>query len=285
MLAFEQLKNCRYTVIGDPIGHSRSPALQNAAFEAAGLGRPYGLLHVTPEELPAFLAWAAEHLAGFNLTLPHKTAVIPFLATVEPAAAAARSVNTVRCEAGRMHGFSTDGRGLEMALREAFDLPLAGSSVLFLGCGGAVRATAFHLAAAGAAAIRLLNRTREKAEELAAELRRFAPGVTVEAAAADDAERAAAFWRASNVAVQATSAELHGALPPAAELLATRPELPCFDMLYPETEFVRRARAHGHPAADGFGMLLHQGAGSFEIWTGRPAPVERMREALRRSLS
>ena len=104
MLAFEQLKNCRYTVIGDPIGHSRSPALQNAAFEAVGMGRPYGLLHVTPEELPAFLGWAAKHLDGFNLTLPHKTAVIPFLDTVEPAAAAAQRVNTVRCEKGRMHG-------------------------------------------------------------------------------------------------------------------------------------------------------------------------------------
>ena len=285
MLSFESLQYCRYTVIGDPIGHTRSPALQNAAFEALDMGRPYGMLHVRPDELPQFADWAARHLDGFNLTLPHKTAILPMLATVEPAAAAARSVNTVCCRDGRLHGFSTDGWGLEMALRESFDLPLAGARILFLGCGGAVRATAFHLAASGAAAIRLLNRTVSKAGELAADLRRFAPGLTGDCVAADDLPLAAAFWRDSTVIIQATSAELQGMAAPAMELLPECPAIPCFDMVYPHSEFVRQAQNHGHPAATGASMLLYQGAKSFEIWTGSPAPVETMRIALQASLT
>ena len=101
----------KYMVIGDPIAHSRSPGMQNAAFEFHGLGSPYGIRHVRPDELGGFIEFARANLKGVNLTVPHKAAVIPYLDTVDPAAKAAGSVNTLIIENGRIHGASTDGYG------------------------------------------------------------------------------------------------------------------------------------------------------------------------------
>ena len=160
-----------YAVIGDPVGHSRSPGMQNAAFEHYRLGSPYVKRHVRPGELGAFVEEARRTLAGFNCTVPHKSAIIPYLDEVDPKALAASSVNTVTVrEDGTLAGTSTDGYGLEMALETNFGRPLAGAEVCFIGCGGAAHATSFHLAERGVRTIRLANRTLSKAEELAEKL-------------------------------------------------------------------------------------------------------------------
>ncbi|HCH86983.1 MAG TPA: shikimate dehydrogenase, partial [Lentisphaeria bacterium] len=126
-----------YAVIGDPVGHSRSPGMQNAAFEHYRLGSPYVKRHVRPGELGAFVEEARRTLAGFNCTVPHKSAIIPYLDEVDPKALAASSVNTVTVrEDGTLAGTSTDGYGLEMALETNFGRPLAGAEVCFIGCGG-----------------------------------------------------------------------------------------------------------------------------------------------------
>ena len=107
----------KYVVIGDPVAHSRSPGMQNAAFAACGLGRPYDRMLVKAETFEEFVRFARQELDGFNLTVPHKSLIIPYLKTIAPAAAAAGSVNTVTVKNGEFYGDSTDGYGLETALK------------------------------------------------------------------------------------------------------------------------------------------------------------------------
>ena len=166
-----------FAVIGDPIGHSRSPLMHNAAFRALGIDADYTAIHVTREGLPEFLQKARTNLNGFNITVPHKNAVIPFLDGITPRAALAGSVNTVSVRDGKLFGDTTDGVGLERAVLEVFGLPLKGANVCILGCGGVVRALVFHLADAGCARIRILNRTAEKAALLTSEILKHAPSL------------------------------------------------------------------------------------------------------------
>ena len=269
-----------YVVIGDPIGHSRSPAMQNAAFAFYGIDARDSARHVPRGTVESFLEEARRELAGFNLTVPHKAAVIPFLDEITPEAAAAGSVNTVTVRGGRLLGDTTDGYGLEQALLENFRLPVAGRNILLLGGGGAAHAVAFRLAARGAHAIRILNRTREKAEKLAARLRRYAPAASVEVLPSGDSRRLAESLADTAFLVQATSLGLQDGDPPPFDLDlldSPLPELRVFDMIYRETPLLKRAAARGIPAAGGMSMLIHQGAKSFEIWTGRKAPVEVMK--------
>lgn len=269
----------KYMVIGDPVSHSRSPGMQNAAFEACGLGSPYGRRHVTFEELPEFVKFARENLAGVNLTVPHKAAVIPLIDRVDPEAAAAGSVNTLVIENGEIFGTSTDGYGLEHALLANFHRPVRGAAFCFVGAGGAAHATAFHLAGCGARAIRLANRTVAKAEELAERLRRRNPGLCVETARIDDAEQLARWFADTDFLIQATSLGLRPDDPPPfpLELLHRGLKLAVFDTIYRETPLLKQARELALPCAGGMDMLIYQGAKSFEIWTGRPAPIEAMR--------
>ncbi len=269
----------KYLVIGDPVAHSRSPGMQNAAFEFHHLGRPYGRRRVPRGEVAAFAEEARRGLAGFNLTVPHKAEIIPCLDEIDPEAAAAGSVNTVTVSGGRLIGTSTDGYGLETALRENFRRPLEGACCCFIGCGGAAHATAFHLARCGVRAIRIANRTVGRAEELAGRLRSRHPGLTLEIARPDDSDTLRRWFSDTDFLIQATSLGLRDGDPTPfdLELLENNARLRIFDTIYRSTPLLRRAAELGIPAADGAAMLIHQGAKSFEIWTGLPAPVEAMR--------
>ena len=282
----ESVADCRYLVIGDPVAHSRSPEMQNAGFSALGLGRPYGKLRVTAPELGDFARYASENLDGFNITVPHKGGILPYLAGISATAKLAGSVNTVCCRDGALYGDSTDGYGLEGALREAFGVEPEGMELLFFGTGGAARATAFHFAARGARSIFFVNRTPERAESLRREVAAAFPALQTATAALQDESAVKALLRRSRVVVQATSLGLKpddpSPVPP--EWLACNPQLCCFDTIYRATPFLRGAAALGLPVADGRAMLLYQGVKSLEIWTGRTAPLEAMRAALERSL-
>ena len=269
----------KYMVIGDPIAHSRSPGMQNAAFEFHGLGSPYGIRHVRPDELGGFLDFARANLKGVNLTVPHKAAVIPYLDIVDPAAEAAGSVNTLIIENGRIHGASTDGYGLEHALLENFSRPLAGAGVTFIGAGGAAHATAFHLAALGVKSIRIANRTVAKADEIAEKLRRLHPALFVETARPDDSATLARWFADTDFLIQATSLGLKAGDPAPFDLALLKPELKLciFDTIYKPTPLLAKARELRLPVADGAAMLIHQGAKSFELWTGLSAPLDAMR--------
>ena len=269
-----------YAVIGDPISHSLSPVMHNAAFQALGMDAEYVAVHVKAEDLEAFAADARKNLAGFNITVPHKKGIIPFLDEVAHPARIAGSVNTVLNRDGRLVGCSTDGYGLETAMNEAFGWSVPGGSAVFIGCGGAAHAAAFYFAGRGLRKMFILNRTLATAESLAVELKTNFPGFAVETAALSDTEKVKSFLEQSEAAVQCTSLGLKPDDPPpiAPELLPQNIKL--FDTIYKPTPLLKYAKAHGIDHAAGLGMLLHQGARSFHIWTGVEAPVEAMRQAL-----
>ena len=271
-------ENIKYAVIGDPVAHSVSPAMQNAAFMAAGMDERYGKYHVKPEELAEFVEFARHNLNGFNATVPHKAALIPLLDEIAPAALAANSVNTVMVRNGRLYGDSTDGYGLESALFEAFKLNIKGSRIVILGAGGAAQATAFEFVERKAAELTIVNRTRSKAEALAEHL--AGKGTVLTALGNDEADKIAAAVAGADVVIQATSSGLHYEDAPPIELELLKNARAIFDMIYHSTKVQEFARSNNILCADGRGMLLHQGARSFSLWTGRPAAVSAMRAAL-----
>ena len=274
------LKKKIYAVIGCPVSHSLSPVMHNAALKALGLDAEYIAVLVPKEELEAFTLDARKNLAGFNITVPHKNAVIPFLDEISRVAELSGSVNTVTVSDGKLSGVSTDGYGLEAALAESFRYVIRDSSVTFIGCGGVVKALTFHFALHGIRKIHLLNRTLETAEKLAATLKEEFPLLSVETASISDDEKVGTFLNDSRLAVQCTSLGLKPEDPS-----PIRPELLprdifFYDTIYKRTKLYAYAEEHGIPAASGLSMLLHQGAKSLSIWTGLEAPVEVMRKAL-----
>jgi len=268
------------------VKHSVSPQMQGAGFQALGLAATYELIEVSPERLPECVArLVGAGYAGWNATVPHKEQMATLVQDLDPGAAAAGSVNTVVNAGGRLKGYSTDGYGLEQAVAESFALAVRGSRFLFLGVGGAARATAVHFAASQAVEITLVNRTLSKAEALAAVIGRTSPGCRVRTLDLADVTAVGAALRTVDCLIQATSLGLHAGdpLPLAPELLPAA--LAVMDMVYGNTPFLQAAAARGCRTADGRGMLLYQGVRSFELWTGRAAPVAAMRAGLERALA
>jgi shikimate dehydrogenase len=281
----------RLAVFGDPVAHSASPPMQNAALEAGGLAARYARIRVPAQELAEALRLvAAERFIGVNLTIPHKAAVLPLLHRVDAHAAALGAVNTVRVEAdGTLHGFNTDGPGFVRAARAEFGLELAGARVLILGAaGGAGRALAAECVLAGCSLVGLVNRTQARAQTLAVELADLArgrgSGTVVEAVAWKPVALASAARRVDLVVNTSSLGLKHSDPSPlTAAQLSTRPAV--FDTVYraddTPTALVAVAQQAGARTAGGRVLLLHQGALSFEHWFGQPAPLEIMRAALR----
>jgi shikimate dehydrogenase len=274
------LGKAKFAIIGDPVAHSLSPHMHNAAFAELGINAEYESIRVTPDKLDEFMASASSEYAGFNVTIPHKTAVIEHLDWVEDEAAMAKSVNTVVNKNGALIGFSTDGFGLEKALEEAFALTPKGKRFLIVGAGGAARAAAFHLISIGAKALAVANRTFNKAQKLTEDLEKKFPGV--EAIPIPSAETAALAEAAekADILVQSTSLGLKNDDPSPVPENILRENLPVFDMIYKKTRILMDAERVGAPNANGAGMLLHQAAKAFSIWTGRDAPLAIMRKKM-----
>jgi len=277
-------------IIGDPVAHSLSPRMHNAAFAALGLNWAYVAFRVPPVELTgAVRGMRALGVAGFNVTVPHKEAVMPLLDEIDATAARIGAVNTVRVDEGRLVGFNTDAPGVLDALANGGAARVHGGRCLVLGAGGGGRAAAFGLAQAGAAKVVILNRTQTRAEELA-------EGISAAVRACDvvagplDASSAQRFARDTDIIVQATSATMSAAMGGsggrAPWLLAIREHLrrgvTVLDMVYTPrwTELLTFARDAGAVAVSGLSMLVYQGARSFELWTGRPAPADVMKRAV-----
>ena len=276
---FNLEEKIKYVVIGDPVAHSLSPEMQNAGFDALGLGKCYGKLHVTAETFPEFIEFARKHLNGFNITVPHKQRIIPYLDSISREASLTGSVNTVIVKSAKLHGYSTDGCGLENALREAFAFNLSGGKILFIGCGGAVQATAFHCAGQGAKTLFFANRTVAKAKALGLRISENYPNCECFYCSLSDDESLRDFIKQASVVVQGSSLGLKDSDP-----MPVNPTLlngVCYyDTIYKDTPLLRAAGEAGLQTADGRTMLLHQGAKSLELWTGQKAPVEKMRQAL-----
>ena len=279
-------------IFGSPVEHSLSPAMHNAAFAAAGLDYIYVPFQVGKENLPdAIKALRALELAGVNITIPHKETVLQHLDEISVEASFIGAVNTVVNRQGRLYGENTDGRGFIKALYEQVDFSPAGKTALVLGAGGAARAVAVQLALAGTAKLVLANRSRQRAEDLAC-LIAEKTGAAVAVADWPDRElqpRESYMFAHADLVVQATPLGMHpyteGTVPfPFAQL---KPGVLVCDLVYnpARTNFLSKAAQAGAVTINGLGMLLYQGAMAFELWTGIPAPVQVMREALLKALS
>jgi len=281
MAARTVLKARLFGVLGDPIEHSLSPAMHNAAFAALGLPYVYLRYRVPAARLPEALREARLlRFGGLNLTIPLKEVAIPFLDGLTPEARRIGAVNTILVRrGGRLVGDNTDGRGFLRALGRAVRVP--GASVILVGAGGSARAVGTALATAGCARIAIANRTPARAEELARQLvelgRPLAVAVHPLAALRDPAVLAGARLVVNTTPLGLagrTLAVRHAATPPSC----------CFvDLGYGRrpSPWVVAARRAGRPATDGAAMLLHQGALALEAWLRRPAPLAAMASALR----
>ena len=264
--------------------------MHNAAFAALGLNWTYLAFRVQPAELPqAVRGIRGLGFMGLNVTVPHKEAVVPLLDEVDATAARIGAVNTVRVDEERLVGFNTDAPGVLDALEGAGGARVPGGRCLVLGAGGGGRAAAFGLAQAGAAKVVILNRTPSRAEKLAQQVAAAVRACDV-AAGALDASSAVHFAREADIIVQATSATMSAAMGGlggrAPWLDAIRAHLrrgmTVLDMVYTPkwTELLTSAREAGAAAVSGLSLLVHQGARSFELWTGQPAPVDVMMRAV-----
>jgi shikimate dehydrogenase len=274
-----------YGILGWPVEHSRSPAMHNAAFRAKGLDCVYVRFPVHPDDVAsAVRGLRALGVRGANVTVPHKEAVIPHLDEVTREARAIGAVNTIVREHDRLIGHNTDASGLSRALAEA-QVKLEGARIVVLGAGGAARAAVVGLANQGASHIAIAARRPGQAAALAAELGDVC-ACPLSAGSLEREALASAFEEATLV-VQSTSATLATAPDAAAfaaalPLEALRGDAAVVDLVYKprETTVLARARAHGLSGIDGLGMLLHQGALAFELWTHLHAPLPVMRAVL-----
>lgn len=275
-------------VVGHPLEHSLSPAMQAAAIEALGVNAVYRKIDVAPEAWADFARQARElPLDGFNITVPHKERLLKEWGGDENViqgeeAALSGAVNTVDREDGTWGLYNTDGYGFADDL-EAEGIDISGKNMVVLGAGGAARAILSVFGRLEPARLTLVNRTAEKAKKLAAEFRKKLDlgEDRLSAASAEEAKRSVA---EASLLVNATSAGLSPGGPPmdAGWLHAN---LILYDLIYHrETELMRAAKAAGADAYGGLGMLARQGAKSFEIWFGRKAPVDAMRQAAEEEL-
>jgi len=288
-----------YSVLGWPVAHSRSPAMHNAAFAALGVDATYVRFPVAPDALAdALRGLRALGIAGANVTIPHKSAVLPLLDAVDDAARAIGAVNTIVRDAdGRLRGTNTDAGGLVSALREA-GARLDGANALVLGAGGAARAAVYGLAQAGAS-VSIAARRAEAARALGAMTHGVRSAVStltlgalpvVSTLTLGDATALRAAFARADLVVQATSATLHvdgddaaaRAFVAALPLDALHSGALVTDLVYAprQTALLTAAGAHGAQTLDGTAMLLHQGALAFTQWTGLEAPLAVMRAAL-----
>ncbi len=268
-------------VFGHPVGHSLSPAMHNAAIEHLGLDYIYVPFDVAPENLrQAVDGIRALGIAGVNVTVPHKEAVIPFLDEVEADAREVGSVNTIVNKDGRLTGASTDGAGFMRSLTESGFAP-RGCRAVVLGSGGAGRAVAFALARDGAE-VALFDAVPGKAEKLALDV----GARNVRAIGTQDSALAVAL-ESADLLVNCTPVGMHpneDSMPVPAESL--RPDLFVYDVVYNplRTKLIQAAETAGASTMSGVKMLVYQGAVSFAKWTGIDPPTDMMEQAVRTGL-
>jgi shikimate dehydrogenase len=270
-----------FAVLGHPIGHTLSPIMHNASMQELDFDGIYLALDVHPDQLMEVLhAMAKMGFAGVNLTVPHKEIAFHGLEQLDESAKLLGAANTVEFTREGMIGHNTDGYGFLKALEEAFGKTVENDAVFVLGCGGAGRATALMAAREGATSLVLADIDAERVKKLDAEIRGLTPNVEIEQAL-DDATRVE-LCRDCDLVVQASPVGMKKDDPSLLPAAAFRSGQRVFDLIYmyPETAILATAREAGAQIANGLGMLLHQGARAFEIWTGTEPSVDAMRKAL-----
>jgi shikimate dehydrogenase len=280
----------RLGVFGDPVAHSFSPEMQNAALRTCEINAQYARFHIRPNELRSALHFLRNlDFVGINLTVPHKIAGFAQIDEADEPATRAGAVNTIRLRDKKLVGSNTDGEGFLRAIRSEFSVDLRDLRVLIIGAGGGTgHAIAWQCALENCERLVLVNRALEKANALAEKLRPFFAGPRVLGPAA---RLEAAPWEESAMRMQLADIDLivnatplgmnpSDPVPIPGRLIA--PHQMVFDCVYgpSRTALLRAAEQAGARSANGISMLLHQGALSFSIWFEREPPIDAMRKAL-----
>ncbi|MDH5429891.1 MAG: shikimate dehydrogenase [Nitrospirota bacterium] len=270
-------------LLGNPVDHSLSPAIHNAAFEKLGLNFAYLAFPVEDENLENAILGirALGHIRGFSVTIPHKVSIIPFLDSVETTAKHIGSVNTIIKDRGLLVGSNTDASGALQALRQG-GVDLAGQRVVMLGTGGAARAIAFGLCVEGHIAnLTLLGIDDNERRALAGDLRaKTQTKITDQSLSISTLGPVLAN---AQLVIHCTPIGMHPKVEQSCvpkELLHSK--LTVMDIVYNplNTQLLQDAQAAGCRTIQGMEMFLHQAVGQFELWTGQPAPVDTMRNIL-----
>ena len=266
-------------IMGWPVAHSRSPLLHGFWLDQTGVDGAYVPLPVRPEDIePALRALPVLGFRGCNLTLPHKQAALRVADRVDPLARRIGAVNTIVVAAdGSLDASNTDIYGFRENLRDRVpDWDASAGAAVVLGAGGSSRAAVAALADAGVREIRIVNRTRSRAEAVAADLATSNTEITVH-----PWERASAVLEGAGLLVNTTSLGMSGEPRLELELSPLNRSSPVVDIVYVplETDLLAAARRRGHPVVDGLGMLLHQGRPGFEAWFGAAVSVSRQLRA------
>lgn len=266
-------------VMGDPIGHSKSPAMHNIALEASGIPGMYVPLHVKPEQLAEAVAGTkALGFSGFNVTIPHKVEMLKLMDELDESAVCCGAVNTVVIQDGKLKGYNTDGIGYVRSLKEELNSELSGKHITILGAGGAARGVVYALLREQPANVTVINRTVDKAEQLATEFSN--DNLQVQSGSYEALDKVLS---QTDILINTTSI---GMSPNSDETPLEQSRIPegiiVSDLIYNplETRFLREAKSRGCTVVGGLGMFVYQGAYAYEYWTGQPAPVSVMRSAL-----
>jgi shikimate dehydrogenase len=273
-----------FGIMGHPIEHTLSPVMHNAAFEAMGVHAVYVPFQVKPEDLgKATMALRALNVSGVNVTLPHKGAVIEFLDELDQSAKQIGAVNTIVHRNHKLYGYNTDGAGFILSLRKDGHFDPSGKKAVILGSGGAAAAVAMALADAGVRRIVIANRNKTRAEVLTKRVQKHFERETIPVALD---ESRALYWliKESDLLVNATSVGLSGNERLTINPNSLHPKLFVYDLVYRDTALLKMAKRKGLKTLDGLGMLVSQGARSFELFTGKRAPFRVMRNAVEHAL-
>ncbi|MCK4509611.1 MAG: shikimate dehydrogenase [Desulfuromonadales bacterium] len=269
-------------IFGDPVEHSLSPRMQNAAIKSSGLDAVYVPFHVTPTQLcDAVAAIRAMSLRGVNLTIPHKEAACHLVDEMDKPAALMGAINTIVNENGCLKGYNTDGIGLLDALKQELGVDVAGKRVLLLGAGGACRAALVALCQAQVSWIGIANRTRERAQQL---IEKVSPSFSGTAFAEYELSSSLANVcpKPVDLLINTTAVGLKGDAFGLPVIDCVKTGGAVFDMVYTaeSTVLLDEARMRGLEVADGLGMLSAQGEAAFQLWFGCAPEASVMRRAL-----
>ena len=269
----------RVVLIGHPVSHSLSGAMQQAAFDALGIDARYELWDRTPAQLADAIAQLrTDEFLGANVTIPHKERVVPLVDRLTEDAHATGAVNTITREGKRLIGHNTDVPGFKVALDRLVGKQKMPRQAVVLGAGGGARAVVHGLITEGFQRVIVFNRHLHRAEALVRHFGRSAAHMELKAMPWHESVIEAELAR-TKVLINATSIGLEGDESPIpGELIP--PDLLVLDLIYRRTKLLRDAEAAGCTVMDGELMLLHQGAAAFTLWTGQPAPLELMHQKL-----
>ena len=269
-------------LIGHPVEHSFSPPMHNAAFDALGMDYAYVAFDVNPSNVKSAIEGARSlNIKGFNVTIPHKIEVMKYLDEIDEVAALIGAVNTIDFK--NLKGYNTDGIGAVKAIEEVTSIK--GKSVIVAGAGGASRAISFYIAKYGASNLTILNRNVEKAQNLANDVNESG---LIDNVKSDSIQEINNYLVDADILIDTTPIGMHPNIDDTPIVCEEdmHEVLAVFDAVYNpnETVLIKEAIKAGAKPVYGIKMLLYQGAESFEIWTGKKAPVDVMERALRNTL-